>query len=140
MKQTPQTFDYCLASGVLYHMEDPVELLALIAKVSDRSMIWTQYYDPAVIRERMPYWKQLRFSSGERLSYQGFSYIRYKRRYGLGLRSLKFLGGTAAYSSWMTLEDIVAGLKYFGFKQVDIGSHHPDHPNGPAVCLACSKV
>ena len=140
LKQTSQAFDFCLASGVLYHMEDPAELLALIAKVSNRAMIWTQYYDRAVIQKRMPYWKRLRFSSGEQTNYQGFTYMRYKRRYGLGLRSLKFLGGTAAHSSWMNLEDIIAGLKHFGFRRVEINFHYPEHVNGPAICLLCSKV
>jgi hypothetical protein len=139
MQETPQAFDFCLASGVLYHMTNPAELLSLVAKVSNRAMLWTQYFDQAIIRSRMSYLKRLRFRHGYETTYQGFTYTRHERRYGVRLRSLQFIGGTAAFSCWMTLEDIIAGLKYFGFKTVEIGFHDKEHVNGPAVCLACAK-
>ena len=139
MTETTQTFDFCLASGVLYHMVNPPELLSLVAKVSNRAMIWTQYYDHAIIQKRMSYLKRLRFKSGMQANYKGFTYTRYERRYGVRLRSLQFIGGTAAYSCWMTLEDIIAGLKHFGFEKVEINFHEKEHINGPAVCLTCSK-
>jgi hypothetical protein len=140
MKETSRKFDFCLASGVLYHMENPVELLSLVAKISDRAMFWTQYYDHSIIRSRMSLLRRLRFSPGKQAHYEGFTYTRHERRYGVRLRSLQFIGGTAAYSCWMTLEDIIAGLKHFGFQKVEIGFHDKEHVNGPAVCLACSKV
>lgn len=139
MAETSQTFDFCLASGVLYHMESPPELLSLVAKVSNRAMFWTQYYDHAIIKSRMSYLKRLRFRSAEQATYNGFTYTRHERRYGVRLRSLQFIGGTAAYSCWMELEDIIAGLKHFGFQRVEINFHDKEHINGPAVCLACSK-
>jgi hypothetical protein len=139
MQKTPRTFDFCLASGVLYHMANPIELLALIAKVSSRAMLWTHYYDHEVIRRRMPLYKRVRFKQGRKDIYNGFSYTRQERRYGLGLRNRQFIGGTAAYSCWLPLEDIIAGLKFFGFREVVIGFHDAEHVNGPAVCLACSK-
>jgi Protein of unknown function (DUF1698) len=139
MKETSLKFDFCLASGVLYHMENPAELLSLVARVSDRAMIWTQYYDHEVIQRRMSLFKRLRFRPGEQANYDGFTYTRHERRYGVRLRSLQFIGGTAVYSCWMTLDDIIAGLKHFGFKKVEIGFHDKEHVNGPAVCLACAK-
>jgi hypothetical protein len=137
MTETSQTFDFCLASGVLYHMENPVELLSLVAKVARRAMFWTQYYDYAIIRKRISYLNRLRFRPGKRDNYKGFSYTRHERRYGL--RSLRFIGGTAAFSCWMELDDLLAGLKHFGFEKVAISFHDKEHMNGPAVCLACSK-
>jgi hypothetical protein len=139
MADTSQTFDFCLASGVLYHMENPAELLRLIAKVSQRAMIWTQYYDRDVIQNRMSLLKRLRFSSAYQASYEGFTYTRHDRRYGLRLHSLQFIGGTARFSCWMELNDIIAGLKYFGFRTVETNFHDKEHVNGPAICLACSK-
>lgn len=140
MAETTERFDFCLASGVLYHMTNPPELLSLVARVSDAAMFWTQYFDEQVIRERMPLLKRLRFSPAKRATYQGFTYTRHERRYGLRLRSLQFIGGTAAYSCWMELDEIIAGLKFFGFKRVEIHVNDKEHVNGPAVCLVCSKA
>jgi hypothetical protein len=139
MTETSRIFDFCLASGVLYHMENPAELLSLIAKVANRAMLWTQYYDHAIIQAQMSYLKRLRFSAGKPANYKGFTYTRHERRYGIRLRSLQFIGGTAAFSCWMELDDIIAGLKHFGFEKVAISFHDKEHVNGPAVCLACSK-
>jgi hypothetical protein len=139
MRQTPQNFDFCLASGVLYHMANPVELLSLIAKVTQRAMLWTQYYDRDVIRQRMPLYKRVRFRRSRKDTYNGFSYTRNERRYGLGLHNLHFIGGGDSYSCWMNLDDIVGALKFFGFKKVEMSFHDKEHVNGPAVCLACSK-
>jgi hypothetical protein len=139
IQQSDQKFDFCLASGVLYHMANPPELLSLIAKVSDRAFFWTQYFDGEVIRRRMPLYKRVRFKPPQQATYKGFTYTRNERRYGLGLHNLQFNGGTASYSCWMTLDDMIAGLKFFGFKTVEIGFHEKEHVNGPAVCLACSK-
>ena len=38
-----------LASGVLYHCTDPVHVLELIARTSDRIALWTHYDDPDVV-------------------------------------------------------------------------------------------
>ena len=48
LRPCTEHFDLCLASGVLYHMVNPAELIGLIAKVSDRAIIWTHYYDQAL--------------------------------------------------------------------------------------------
>ncbi|MGH9642303.1 MAG: class I SAM-dependent methyltransferase [Terriglobales bacterium] len=139
MAETPERFDFCLASGVLYHMANPPELISLVAKVSNNAMFWTHYYDRDLIQRRMPYLQRQRFRTAASATYEGFTYTRHERRYGVRLRSLQFIGGTATYSCWMELEDIVAALKYFGFKTVKTNFHEKEHVNGPAVCFACSK-
>lgn len=46
------TYDLLVASGVLYHMLEPVKLLQDMAKVSRAIGVWTHYYDPDVILKR----------------------------------------------------------------------------------------
>ncbi|MGF6305354.1 class I SAM-dependent methyltransferase [Paraburkholderia sp. WC7.3d] len=50
LKKRDQRFDLILASGVLYHMIDPVSLLENMAHASDSICIWTHYYDAEVAR------------------------------------------------------------------------------------------
>jgi 2-polyprenyl-3-methyl-5-hydroxy-6-metoxy-1,4-benzoquinol methylase len=42
-------FDVCFASGVLYHMRNPVETIALLAKSARQLFLWTHVYDERVV-------------------------------------------------------------------------------------------
>ena len=45
MKETALRFDLVWASGVLYHMSDPIGFLESVSRVSDCIFIWTHYVD-----------------------------------------------------------------------------------------------
>jgi len=49
LRTNQRKFDVCLASGILYYIPNPVELISLIAKASDQVFIWTHYYDSDII-------------------------------------------------------------------------------------------
>lgn len=52
LRGTPQHVAVAAASGVLYHVVSPVELLARIARVADTAFIWTHHYDEALLLQR----------------------------------------------------------------------------------------
>lgn len=138
LKSLPSRYDLCVASGVLYHMKDPVELISLLAKASDSLFIWTHYFDERLLAAQR--WSlRKRFSGACDATYEGFRHKLYKHSYGTSLKLAGFCGGNETYSHWMTSQDILAALKYFGFSRIAIDFHEPDHPNGPAFCLACRK-
>jgi hypothetical protein len=136
LRETEQQYNCCIASGVLYHMTNPVELLGLIAKVSNRALIWTHYYDEGLLKKlgRLKY-----FGKREENSFAGFTHSLYKHSYGSSLRFAGFCGGSATFSYWLTAEDILSALRHVGFRSVEMNFHQTDHPNGPAFCLACEK-
>ena len=49
LSQTSKHFDMILASGVLYHMRDPVSLIAEIARHTNRVYLWTHYWDQLLL-------------------------------------------------------------------------------------------
>ena len=50
LRDTNRRFDVCVASGILYHMQDPAELIALLAdRCREQLYLWTHYYDRALI-------------------------------------------------------------------------------------------
>ena len=49
LQDMPSHYDLCLASGVLYHLIKPVEVIALASKVADYIFIWTHYYDRDIV-------------------------------------------------------------------------------------------
>ena len=136
--RTNQTkFDVCLASGVLYHMSNPVELIALAAKASDRLFIWTHYYDHAKISDNPNLVHK--FSDGVPADYAGFRHTLYRQEYKAALDWQGFCGGNESFSHWLSRDDVLTCLRYFGLKDIEIDFDHPDHPNGPSFALTAVR-
>lgn len=133
LRNCQEKFDLCFASGVLYHMINPVELLALISKVSDRVFIWTHYYDAEVINSNPNI--AHKFSGSETSEWDGFRHTLYRYEYKDALDSTGFCGGSKPYSHWMNREDILSCLKYFGFTDIEIEFENKEHQNGPSFGL-----
>ena len=129
-------WDLCLASGVLYHQQDPVTLLELATQVSDRLFVWTHYYDTDVIDRRQEI--AAKFATASENSTSGFRHTLYRYEYGEALDWQGFCGGLASWTTWMNKSDIVGALEHFGFEVVGT-LDDPDHPNGPAFCFAARR-
>lgn len=72
LRESPEArFDVAIASGVLYHMPAPVELLARLARASERLYLWTHHYDRALVEQRPDV--AARFRAPESRSFQGFA-------------------------------------------------------------------
>lgn len=70
-------FHLVVASGVLYHMINPVELLYKISKCTKRIYLWTHYFDPNATNWGKDITKRLtdKFEIGDTHSeFAGFSY------------------------------------------------------------------
>jgi hypothetical protein len=137
LRTNQRKFDICIASGVLYHMRNPAELIALVAKASDRIFIWTHYYDQAIIsgNSKLSY----RLSRGIPTEYEGFRYALYRQEYKAALNWGGFCGGSAASSNWMSRDDILSCLHHFGLNDIQINFDQPDHPNGPSFALTAVR-
>ena len=48
LRTTTQTFDVGFACAFLYHMVEPVEVLALLARCCRRIFLWTVFYDESL--------------------------------------------------------------------------------------------
>lgn len=133
LKTNPGKFDFCVASGVLYHTINPPELIELISKISNKVFIWTHYYDQEYI-EKKDYLPP-KFSSSQIADYKGFKHTLYRYEYLTALDSAGFCGGSNSFSYWMSKDDIFASLNYFGFSHIETNFVDPEHPNGPCLGL-----
>jgi hypothetical protein len=132
-------FDVCLASGVLYHMQNPVELIALAgARCRRHLLLWTHYYSERPINNSARL--ASKFARGVSAEYAGFRHTLYSQDYGATLYRRGFCGGSASSSNWMTREDILGALSFFGFGDLRIGFDHENHPNGPAFAVVATRV
>lgn len=130
-------YDLLLASGVLYHMTDPVKLLQDMSKVSNAIGIWTHYYDADVILGREDLTKK--FESEPEIQHVGNrKVVLYKQSYLEALNWGGFCGGSAPTSYWLTRDSLIGLLEDLGFK-VLIGDETKEHPNGSAILLFASR-
>jgi SAM-dependent methyltransferase len=130
-------YDVLVASGVLYHMTEPVKLLQDMAKVSRAIGIWTHYYDADIILKRGDL--RRKFDSEPLVQHVGGREIlAYKQKYLDALNTKSFCGGSAPISYWLSKDTILGLLSDLGF-QVVVGQDFKEHQNGPAMTLFASR-
>jgi SAM-dependent methyltransferase len=135
LQETPCRFDICWASGVLYHMTRPIELIKAIRRVSDTVFLWSHYYDNTRIAgsENAEY-----FDSSNDVTHSEFSRhfrLHYRNYLPNQAKSLVFAGGEAPYSYWMEKEDIIFILNALGYQRIDLIGDDPAFRPGPAFSL-----
>jgi hypothetical protein len=137
LRRDPPRFDLVLASGVLYHLRQPAELIALVARVTDRVLIWTHYYDEAVVRATPRL--AAKFPGSWAAEYGEFRHRLHRQVYD-NADSPRFCGGPAPDSHWMTRSDLLAGLNHFGFDDVAVLAEEAEYVHGPHILIAARRT
>jgi hypothetical protein len=138
LRETPARADAIIASGILYHMTNPIELIAEIAAHTDRMFLWTCCYDEVIIN-RLPV-LAARFGPPRSVTHAGFTHTVHPYHYRSTRFRLGFSGGVASYSCWLTRDTIMAALRHFGLDRIETAFEEPGHGNGPAFALVASRT
>ena len=135
-------YDLIVASGVLYHMENPVELLCRIALKTNRIFLWTHYFDPDVKNWNKEAAERVgdKFAlGGDIATYSNFSFPVVTQSYLESLQLKEFCGGPTDKSSWMFRGDIIDLLKKLGFGRLEVVMENIDHIHGPSFAIYADK-
>src|SRR5262249_30779338 len=108
LAETEDRYDLVFASGVLYHMVDPIFTLYLISRVTPRVFIWSHYIPESVAPQAPPVERH-----GFRCHYFEVFYPGYDHT---GRRC----SGVMPSCNRLYQKDIIAALKHFGFDKVTI--------------------
>lgn len=133
LEEAPPRVDFVLASGVLYHMTDPVRLLINLCRVSDAIGLWTHYFDPMVLQKRGDSDK-FDFTPRVMVTSRGREVALYGQEYRQAVEWPGFCGGSAPGSNWLQRGDILGILEDEGFA-CETFLDQDDHINGPAFCV-----
>ena len=139
-----ERYDLVVASGVLYHMRDPLRLLANLSSISDRLFIWSHYFEPD-LNKWNPALKPVldsgkwQLNAIETVCEAGVNVRLVRQMYGDSLGWTGFCGGSDIYSKWIFREDLLEYLKALNFLKISIAFDHAQHQNGPAFCVYCEK-
>jgi len=137
LETSASSYDMVFASGVLYHMKEPVKLIKLISEVTDKIYIWTHYYDKEIITNRVEL--ASKFSDVDFFKYDGVSYEGSTQSYMGSLSWDGFCGGPKPVSKWLTRDSIIKALNKYGFMDIEINFNEPRHQNGPAFAICAKK-
>ena len=137
LRDAPQRFDAVIASGVIYHLRRPVELIQNLACVTDRVYVWTHYHDAGRIG-KIAHMKH-RFGATEEAEQGGFSHTLHRYNYGDFLETTRFAGGSEQFSNWLSRDDLLGALRHAGFNHIDIGDEELEHTNGPCISLVAMR-
>lgn len=137
LRQSETHYLVC-ASGVLYHMVNPVELISLVSKVTDRLFLWTHYYDADIIQSNPQHRK--RFTARYEREFDGFRHQLFRYNYWGSFGVRRFCGGSHPYAHWMRRDDIIACLLHFGFNVIRTSFDLPEHPDGPSFALVALRT
>jgi len=131
-------FDVGVASGVLYHMHEPVALLARLSRACDRLFLWTHYYAADSVRDRPKV--HARFGAPFERTIDGFTHRLHPHWYQAARFRRSFCGSGEITPRWMEREGILAALRHFGFDRIETGLEEPGHPHGPALGIAATRT
>ena len=136
---TSERYDLVVASGVLYHSQDPVRLLELIAAKADTLYLWTHYFDEtAMPKDDL---RRLPFSETSKVREAcGVTVRLYERSYQKAWRDPSFCGGMHNMHYWMERTDLLNLLTALGFGRLSIQHEEPDHQNGPSFSIFAERL
>jgi hypothetical protein len=118
LRTTAARFDLCIASGVLYDMLDPVELIARIAMRCSSVYVWTHYYDKDVCANNPDF-----DHKGRRSEYAGFKYTLHR---------------VSRTASWMSRDELLTCFRRFGLPDITV-AHETRDPPGPSFSFIAEQ-
>jgi SAM-dependent methyltransferase len=137
LEQTSDQYDLIFAAGVLYHMRDPIGLIANLSKHTNRLYMWTHYYDETILQGRADL--KTRYTVHTPAETEGFQYTLHRQDYQHSLSVAGFCGGSAEFSHWIAKEDLLNALRHFGFRDIRTAHEMLDHPHGPCFDVVAMK-
>jgi hypothetical protein len=138
LESPPTRYDLIVASGVLYHMQDPVRLIELVGACTDAFYVWTHYYDTNAMAiddlRHTPF-----VGAPEVQVVNEIPVHLYTRSYHGAWQSKSFCGGIHDLHRWMAKEDIINVIRSFGFDDIRIAHDEPGHQNGPSFSIFAKR-
>jgi hypothetical protein len=113
LEREQREFDCIWASGVLYHMREPLHLLELISSHTDNVYIWTHYFQD----DGRPY--HLPFLGKRSVRFTGRDIVHFDRLYFRPRWRALACGGLHAGSSWLKRDDILFALRALGYTRIE---------------------
>lgn len=134
LEKSEERYDLIVASGVLYHMQDPLRLIELIAARTDAFYLWTHYMSEQAMPKGDPR-REAFVGEVEVREHRGCAVHLYKRSYLGAWKNKSFCGGAHDLHRWIERDDLLALIKALGFIDIRIAHNDPGHLYGPSFSV-----
>lgn len=131
-----EQFDVCIASGILYHMVEPIRLLDLISRRATELFMWTHVFSDEALENQA---LAERLGPPEEKVYRGLRHHVYRHSYVLDHVLPGYFGGTAQFSNWLSREDLMRALNHLGWRNIRVAFDDPRTASGPAIALVAER-
>jgi hypothetical protein len=133
----PPRVDVIVASGVLYHMDNPLRLIEAMTQAADWICVWTHYYQADIIQSSAHL--QRKFASPiEHVTFRGRTIRLARQSYLEDVASGRFAGGTEPCSRWIERAGIIDAFDACSF-DVNVHGDQVSHPHGPAFTFVAKR-
>lgn len=137
LAETSLRYDIVWASGVLYHMPDPIALLTNISRAADKVFLWTHYVDDTEMPLDDP--RRVSIVGEQMVDWRDHTFRLHRRTYFEHAKNASFSGGIESEPAWMEKDDILTVLRELGYTQIDILPGDPNHTAGPNFCVLATR-
>jgi hypothetical protein len=139
LEERPERYDLIVASGVLYHMQDPIRFLDAAAARTDSLFLWTHYADESAMPPEDPR-RGAFVGQPEIRDHLGVPVHLYPRSYLGAWKDKAFCGGMHDLHRWIDKQDLISLLSRLGFNDIRIWGDEPQHAFGPAFCVFARRA
>jgi hypothetical protein len=138
MEQRSDRYDLVVASGILYHMQDPIRFLTAVSERTDSLFLWTHYMDDAAMPPGDPR-RGAFVGELEEVEHLGVRVRLHPRSYFGAWTNDAFCGGMHDLHRWIERKSLLSLLAALGLTDQRIWSDEPNHPYGPAFCVFAQR-
>jgi hypothetical protein len=142
-------YDFCMATGVLYHMPEPLRLIELLATRCRRVLIGTAYVAPQIFNlDTIPDSSGLPKvawtfpdKEGELFEYKGLTVRQYRQVYPFDaeVHWNQGAGGPALHANMLGAADILSAAEHFGLRIVGEVMDRPDGDRAPSIYFCAER-
>lgn len=135
LEQGNRIWPLIVASGVLYHMQDPLYFLELLASRTENLFLWTHFIDDGNMPPNDP--RRNFLTSREQIDWKGEHIILYTRPYDEN-RFPDFCGGLDN-PKWLEKGSLFTALRVLGFTHIETAFEDSANQFGPNICILAQK-
>ncbi|QYZ71413.1 class I SAM-dependent methyltransferase [Neotabrizicola shimadae] len=136
-------FDLIFASGVLYHMQDPLGFLSAAAARTDHLFLWTHHFRPELLAQGHAQAQHFRPAQDRQKDWRGRSVRLHARSYRIADYRTNipayWEGGQEDLTFWLEREDLLAVLADLGLTRIRIGFDGEMEGALPVLSLLASR-